>query len=817
VTPTDAPLTPFWPNHPASSRHGPLAGVRVLDLCAYAVGPYAVALLAQLGADVVRVDPPYGDPIRMVQPTHRGEPTTYSSTSLGKRSIVLDLKDPDDRRIAMRLAAAADVVVENSRAGTMERLGLGYEQLRVHNPRLVYCSSSSFGDTGPLAAMGSTDPQGQAFSGFASLNGPPGGPPELLRYVALIDLTTSMYLAQAVLIGLHIRRRTGRGEHMRTSQMEASIAVQTTRLAEALAGGPVPGPLGSGSATIVPSRAYRCRDGAWVVLSAHSQAQWVALCDALGLDELGRDPRLATPADRVAHREEIDLAIEKAVATAPAHWWTRRLPRAGVPCVRPRTLEDEPAPHLVENEAVVRVPHPAGGTLAVAGAPWHFERTPARVGEVVPPGRDTDSIRAAAAHGAGTPQGRVAGDPTAGAVGAVGDTAGPPLGGITVLDATQGISGPYCSLLLAGLGARVIKIEPSEGDWLRALGPPWVGDIGAAAAHLNRGKESVVADLTTAEGRASLRRLLPRADVLLHELTVDQARELGLDPRSLRELAPGLVDVSVTPLGETGPWSRLPATELEVQALSGLMRYLGAVDEPPVRIGADVGGVLAGCTALQAVLAALLAREKVGGQHASVSQLGALICIDTVMIAALDDPDEWIGFHCHAATYPPDQGIATADGRIYYGQPLRSEEAWREFCRDIGAQALLDDPRFATRELRMPNMADLRTALEPFFRRFRTADLDELIKRSDGISVPVNDHAAVLAHPQLAALQQVVSTPIGPALALPWRPRDTRLPVPTGAPPSVGEHTRDVIAESMTGPGDATASAAQAPTPRSTP
>jgi crotonobetainyl-CoA:carnitine CoA-transferase CaiB-like acyl-CoA transferase len=393
----DTAPAPAWPELDGDRGQGPLAGVKVLDLTAYAVGPYAATLLAQLGADVVRVDPPYGDPIRMVQPTHNGEPTTYSCCNIGKRSVVLDLKSGDDLAVALRLAAAADVVVENSRAGTMDRLGLGYDQLRRANPGLVYCASSSFGDAGPLRSMGSTDPQGQAFAGFASLNGQPGGGPEVLRYVAMIDLTTSMYLVQAVLIGLYSRRRTGKGQYLRTSQMEAALALQTTRLAEFFADGVAPQPLGSGSAVIVPSRAFRCQDAAWISVTAHTDAVWTALCDALDVVEVGRDPRFATPEERVARREEIDAVLERVFATRPARWWSRHLPRAGVPCVRHRTLEDDVDlnVHLRDTGSVVRVPHPSGDTLTVSGPLWTFERTPASIGAVVAPGGHSDEVLAA--------------------------------------------------------------------------------------------------------------------------------------------------------------------------------------------------------------------------------------------------------------------------------------------------------------------------------------------------------------------------------------------------------------------------------------
>lgn len=372
---------------------------------------------------------------------------------------------------------------------------------------------------------------------------------------------------------------------------------------------------------------------------------------------------------------------------------------------------------------------------------------------------------------------------------------GNPLAGVRVLDATEGISGPYATSLLAALGADVVKLEPLRGDWLRHVGPPWTGGMGAAAHQLNRGKRSVAMDWTAPRGRPVLLRMLRHFDVLLHELTVGRAADLGLSPAALRQVNPALVDCSVTPLGEVGPWSETPATELEVQSLSGVFRYLGAIGEPPVRLGADVGSVLGGCVAVHAVLAGLLARDTMGGQHVGVSQLGALMGTNNVMIAALDQPDAWEGFHCNAATYPPDRGIATADGRIYYGQPLRSEQAWRDFCREIGAEALLEDPRFATRALRMPNMADLRRELAPYFVRYPTAELMELIVASDGIGVPVHDYAELVDHPQIEALQQVVPAEGAAALALPWRRQAEEFTPLTQPTADVGQHTVDVLRE----------------------
>jgi crotonobetainyl-CoA:carnitine CoA-transferase CaiB-like acyl-CoA transferase len=295
---------PRWapPEHRST---GPLAGIRVLDLSAFAVGPWAAALLGALGADVVKIDPPYGDHIRRVRPTRHGEATTYTVCNLGKRSIELDLKDPEQRAKAHELAAECDVVLENSREGAMDRLGMGYEALRAINPRLVYCASSSFGSTGPLAAVGSTDPQGQAFSGFVSIQGEAGGSPEFLRYVAVVDLGTSAALVAAALIGLSRRARTGVGCAVKTSQLEGALALQTTRIAEHLVAGVAPGPRGSATTAVVPSQAFGCRDRTPLLVSAADDGSWRRLCAALDLPELADDARFATNRDRVAHRDAL--------------------------------------------------------------------------------------------------------------------------------------------------------------------------------------------------------------------------------------------------------------------------------------------------------------------------------------------------------------------------------------------------------------------------------------------------------------------------------------------------------------------------------
>lgn len=377
---------------------GPLKGLRVLDLSAFAVGPWAAALLAALGADVLKVDPPYGDHIRNVRPTKRGEPTTYTVSNLGKRSIILDLKADDGRAAALQLASEAAVVVENSRAGAMDRLGMGFADVQAVNAKIVYCSSSSFGDAGPMASVGSTDPQGQAFSGFVSINGDEGRDPEFLRYSAAVDLSTSVFLVQGCLLGLHWRQRNGKGCHVTTSQFEGALAIQITRSAEYLVAGTEPAPLGSANPSFAPSDAFRCRDGRYVAVSAQTEEQWCSLCDLLGLDPAA-DQRFADNGSRLRHRAALREVLAKVFGAKDLAWWRYRLGRSTVPHAEYAIIDDVVSGTSVArlNEHLAPVPHPTGGTFTVGRPPWRFSRTPAAFRAAPAPGEHQDAMFRAAA------------------------------------------------------------------------------------------------------------------------------------------------------------------------------------------------------------------------------------------------------------------------------------------------------------------------------------------------------------------------------------------------------------------------------------
>jgi crotonobetainyl-CoA:carnitine CoA-transferase CaiB-like acyl-CoA transferase len=370
--------------------------------------------------------------------------------------------------------------------------------------------------------------------------------------------------------------------------------------------------------------------------------------------------------------------------------------------------------------------------------------------------------------------------------------------GVRIVDLTQGVAGAYCTMCFGDLGAEVIKVEPSEGDYLRQLGPPFVGDTSAQFMAVNRNKLGVVIDYGRAEGSALVRRLAARADVLIEDWGPGRAEGMGLGYASLRSENPRLIYLALTALGSAGPWAHKPVAELELQAMTGQTHFLGRDGDPPVRLGVDAAATSAGQAAFQAIAAALFHRERTGeGQRAEVSQLEALIATSALMMSAYDRPDEWVGFHCLARGDAPDYGYRTADVPIYFGLPFQSEEPWVALCEYLGMPELATDPRYDRREKRMPRTAELHPILERGFERFSSAELLEKVNEIGCIAVPINDHESLFQHPQvlengMLAEMRLQDGSLMPTVGIPWElsetPGSIRRP-----PPRLGEHTIEVL------------------------
>lgn len=320
-----------------------LDGLLVLDFSRVLAGPFCTMTLGDLGARVIKVEPLSGDEARGMGPFRDGQSLYFASVNRGKESVSLNLKDPRIRAAVRALAGRADVLVENYRPGTMQRLGLGYEQLAERNPALVYLSLSGFGQTGPYADRGAYDVIVQALSGLMSITGPEGGPPTRVG-ASLGDLVPALYGVIAVLAALLQRRSSGRGTWIDLGMLDSVFAVLENALARFQAGGENPSPLGNRHPSITPFSTFAAADGP-IAIACGNNALFVRLCHALGAGPVAEDPRFASNALRTRNQAELAKAIESRLAAGTTADWERRLLAAGIPAARVNQISD-----LLEDE-----------------------------------------------------------------------------------------------------------------------------------------------------------------------------------------------------------------------------------------------------------------------------------------------------------------------------------------------------------------------------------------------------------------------------------------------------------------------------------
>jgi crotonobetainyl-CoA:carnitine CoA-transferase CaiB-like acyl-CoA transferase len=362
----------------------PLTGIRVVELGNYIAGPVCGMLLADLGAEVIKVEHPAGgDLTRQTGPFVHGESAGFMALNRNKKSIAVDLKSARGTSAFLALVGTADVILENFRPGTMERLGFGYEALRRQNPRLIYCSTSGFGQSGPYSQRTALDLIIQAMSGLMSVTGEPGRPP-VKAGVPIADLTAGLYSACAVLAALLARDATGEGQSIDISMLEAAASLEIWETSGYFATNDVPGPLGSAHRTVAPYQAFRTADG-YVTVGATATRMWEAFCSALGIEELSHDPRFTLVAERHARASELARLIEEVTTTRPSRHWYAVLEAAGVPCgVLNNVGEVVEDPQLLHRGFFVQLPHSTVGSIKTTGSPFRFSETPVRLDRAGP-------------------------------------------------------------------------------------------------------------------------------------------------------------------------------------------------------------------------------------------------------------------------------------------------------------------------------------------------------------------------------------------------------------------------------------------------
>ena len=357
---------------------GALDGVRVLDLTRALAGPYCSMFLGDFGAEVAKVEQPQvGDDSRGWGPPFVEKESAYFlSINRNKKSITIDMKTAAGIDLVRRLAGAADVLIENFRPGIMERFGLGDTELRAMNPRLIYASLSGFGADGPMKDWPGYDLVIQAYGGFMSITGARDGEPTKVA-VAIIDIVAGLMLGKAIMAALFARERNGLGQKIDTSLLEAEVACLIPYGSDYLATGKVPGRWGNAHPNIVPYQAFNTRDG-YMVVGAASEGNWQRLCQAVEKPELANDPRFASNAQRVAHREELIAILQELFRRRDTATWIKILGDAGLPCGPVNTIDRVfKDPQVLHRNMLLEVEHPKAGTVRMAGMPVKFSATPA--------------------------------------------------------------------------------------------------------------------------------------------------------------------------------------------------------------------------------------------------------------------------------------------------------------------------------------------------------------------------------------------------------------------------------------------------------
>ncbi len=351
----------------------PLAGVRVLDLTIFLSGPFGTQILGDLGAEVIKLESPDGDPTRHLPPYFVADDSAYYlSINRNKHSIALDLKQPEGRALARRLALSCDVVVENFRPGVIDRLGLSYDDLAAEKPALIWCSISGFGQDGPYRDRPAYDMIVQALSGGMSMTGQPDGPP-VRAAIPIGDLAAGMYGVIGILAALAESRGSGRGRRVDISMLDCQIAMLCYQASYHLQSGVVPGRQGRGHDSIPTYRGFTAGDGRDVVITANTERMWLSLCEVLELRDLPADPRYAANADRHRHRDTLLPLLEAAFLTRPAHEWAELLTRAGIANGVVNTLDQSLAdPQVLHRQMVLDLTDAAGHEARVAGNPIKF-------------------------------------------------------------------------------------------------------------------------------------------------------------------------------------------------------------------------------------------------------------------------------------------------------------------------------------------------------------------------------------------------------------------------------------------------------------
>lgn len=716
-----------------------LDDLRVLDLSEGPIGGITTMVLADFGADVVKVERPGGDPWRAV--------ANAPMWLRGKRSAVLDLKTDDGRESLARLAEGADVVVMSGRPGKAKELGADYETLSAINPALVYCAITGFGPEGPYAGYPGYEAVVAArlgrmltFSGLADREGP------AYPAVQAGSHATSQAALHGILAALMAREESGRGQLVETSLLQGLFAYDLGGLFRAQLGDRFPEIFAGLAMPVMPTLNYHAlqtKDGRWLQfgnLMAHLFDNYLAAVD---LADIFADPDYeGSPATWSEEpRERLrDRMFERMLERTADEWMETFIEHGGVAATpfqsTQQALDD---PDLVLNEHVVEREHPTLGTVRQLGALARLTATPGAAGEAGPePGEHTAEVLAEAS-------------PARSSVPAT-PASGPPLKGVTVLEFATVIAAPLGAAILADLGARVIKVEPIGGDPFRAMG---IASLGAGRC--NGSKESIALDLKSQEGQQIVQSLAASTDIIIHNYRPGVPERLGIGYETLKAIRPELVYVYVNGYGRNGPGAHRPSTHpIPGAGLGGALMQMGEGMPPVCTTIPELREIArkffranelnpdpnTSVVVASASLLGLYARRRFGhGQEVFVDMFGA---------NAWANADDFIAYEGKPPRPTLDRDLfglgptwrlyEAAEGWVFLGLAVQPE--WERFCELAGRPDLAADPRFATPDARTANGGVLAEALAALFGT-RPADEWEALLATEGLGCVRADSAPV--------------------------------------------------------------------------
>ena len=723
-----------------------LEGIVILDFTQGMAGSIATMVMSDFGAEVIKIEPPKGDSFR--------EFPASLLWNRGKKSVTLDLKKQEGREQAQQLSRQADVVIESFRPGVAERLGIGYESLSEAHPELVYCSITGFGPRGPYANYKGYDGLVEAKSGrLMSFAGQTEREGPNYASVNAASHSAAMAAVRGVVSSLMVRDRTSQGQKVETSLLQAITYYDMYQWMlwqlmiidpENFPSDPMLNMQRAPSLQYLPART---KDGQWIQLANLMERLFRAEIHAIGLDYIYEDPRFASaPMLMDEEREQLrEIMLERIQEKTLKEWMDLFINEAknvaAEPFLSSRQALDHP--QMIHNGHVQEVDDPRVGPMRQLGPLCSMSDTPPGIkGPAPEPGQHTVEVLS-----------RLNGTQTKAASGNSAPMPLYPLEGVTILDLSTVIAGPLGGSLLAEMGARVIRVETLEGDWMR------LRDRGAAGNRTMAGTEGLSIDLKTPEGKAIIDALIPKVDILMHNMRPGAPERLGIGFEQVRELNPAIIYMYVAGYGSTGPYSHRPAmhpiggavsggavaqagrggppppdTPLTMEEIKEISRRLGRAQD----VNPDPNTSMA---ASAAMVLSLYARQRFGvAQYVEATMLGA---------NAYANADDFFDYQGKPERAVPDAGgfglnalyrlYQAQEGWIFLACPLQKE--WRVLCDAIGRQDLLDDARFVNAEARQENDDALIIELEGVFRARPASEWEMSLTAADVGCVQAEERA----------------------------------------------------------------------------